>query len=183
MKGQDVEPLILMLRGVNVGGANRLPMAAFRAMLTGLGLARVQTYIQSGNAVFLGARAGLEVRVAEALRVLFGISVPVFLVSVAELAAVMAANPFAVEGEADGAKVHVIFLQGAVRFDPGLAVHATQGEQFHLTERAFYLHTPAGFGKSQMAEKLAKYLKAEMTGRNQRSAAAIMALAAILTGT
>ena len=171
-----------MLRGVNVGGGNRLPMAKFREMLTGLGLAGVQTYVHSGNAVFWGARQGLEVRVAERLRARFGISVPVFLLSLAEMAAVLAENPFAAVGEADGAKVHVIFLKGAVKFDAGLAVHATQGEQFHLTDGAFYLHTPQGFGKSVVAQKLAKFLRADLTARNQRSAAAILALAQGLEG-
>lgn len=172
-----------MLRGVNVSGANRLPMAEFRGMLEELGLARVQTYIQSGNAVFLGEPAGLEVRVAEALKVRFGISVPVFVLSLAEMSAVLAGNPFADAGAADGARVHIIFLQGAPRFDEGLAGHATQGEQFHLTEQAFYLHTPQGFGKSAVAEKLPRYLKGAVTARNQRSAEAILALAKGLTGT
>ena len=187
MKGADVEPLILMLRGVNVSGGNRLPMAEFRGMLEGLGLQGVQTYIQSGNAVFLGVREGLEARIAAELKERFGISVAVFLLGLDEMAGVLAANPFAAEGEADGAKVHVVFLKGAVRFDEGLGVHASQGERFQLTDRAFYLHTPEGFGKSAVAEKLARYLKGDMTARNQRSAAAILALAqgldAGLTGT
>ena len=177
-----LEPLILMLRGVNVGGGNRLPMAEFRAMLEGLGLGGVQTFIQSGNAVFQGERAGLEARISEALKDQFQISVPVFVLTVPEMAAVLALNPFAAEGAADGASVHVVFLKGAVRFAAGLAALATQGEQFHLTPHAFYLHTPQGFGKSGVAEKLAKYLKAEMTARNQRSATAILALAVGVTG-
>ncbi|MGV8984830.1 MAG: DUF1697 domain-containing protein [Cypionkella sp.] len=176
-----MEPLIVMLRGVNVSGANRLPMAAFRAMLEGMGLERVQTYIQSGNAVFLGDRDGLEARIAEELRAKFAISVPVFVLGVPEMAAVLAANPFAAEGTADGAKVHIAFLRGAVRLEDGLAAHATKGERFHLTPEAFYLHTPEGFGKSAVAEKLPRYLRAEMTARNQRSATAVLALAQGLT--
>lgn len=172
-----------MLRGVNVGGTGRLPLAGFRAMLEGLGLERVQTYIQSGNAVFLGRRDGLQARVAVGLEAEFGIRVPVFVLSLAEMAAVLAANPFAAEGEADGAAVHVIFCQGPVQFDPGLAALATRGERFHCTERAFYLHTPQGFGTSAVAAKLGRYLKAETTARNQRSALAILALAQKLTGT
>lgn len=182
-RGQDVEPLILMLRGVNVSGANRLPMAEFRAMLEGLGLLRVQTHIQSGNAVFLGLRDGLEARVAEGLKLRFGLSVPVFVLRLPEMAAVLAANPFLAEGAADGAKVHIVFLRGAVQMGEGLALHASKGERFHLTDRAFYLHTPEGFGASAVAEKLPRYLKAEMTARNQRSASAILALAQALTGT
>ena len=152
-------------------------------MLEGLGLQGVQTYIQSGNAVFLGVRERLEARVSEGLQARFGISVPMLLMGVAEMAAVVAANPFAAEGAADGTKVHVIFLKDAVKFEAGLLAHATQGERFHLTERAFYLHTPEGFGKSAVAAKLAQYLKGDMTARNQRSAAAILTLAQGLTAT
>jgi uncharacterized protein (DUF1697 family) len=171
-----------MLRGVNVSGANRLPMAEFRILLQGLGMQRAQTYIQSGNAVFLGLRDGLEARLAEALRARFGITVPVFVLGLAEMAAILAANPYAAEGDLDGAKVHIVFLKGPVRLEPGLAALATRGERFHLAERALYLHTPNGFGTSDLSARLQRYLKAEMTARNQRSAAAILALAQGLTG-
>ena len=102
-----------MLRGVNVGGAGRLPMAGFRAMLEGLGMTRVQTYIQSGNAVFLGLRQDLPARISAALEAEFGLRVPVFVLGLEDLAAVLAANPFAAEGEADGAVVHVVFAVAA----------------------------------------------------------------------
>ena len=177
-----MEPLILMLRGVNVSGANKLPMAGFRDMLAGLGFERVQTYIQSGTAVMLGELGGAETRVAEGLRAGFGLGVPVFVLTLEEMAAVLAANPFAAEGEADGARVHVIFLKGDVALKPGLEAHATKGERFHLGAGAFYLHTPEGFGTSSVAEKLPRFLKAEMTARNQRSATAIREMARELTG-
>lgn len=178
-----MEPLILMLRGVNVSGANRLPMAEFRAMLGGLGFQRVQSYIQSGNAVFLGERAGAEARISAALQAGFELEVPVFVLTLPEMAAVLAANPFAAEGEADGAKVHLVFLKGDADLKPGLEAFAVKGERFHLGAGAFYLHTPQGFGTSKLAERLPRFLKPEMTARNQRSAAAILALAQGLTGT
>ncbi len=181
-RGKDLEPLILMLRGVNVSGANKLPMASFREMLGGLGFERVQTYIQSGNAVMLGERGGAERRVAEGLRSCFGLEVPVFVLTLKEMAAVLAANPFVAEGEADGARVHVIFLKGDVALKPGLEEHATKGERFHLGAGAFYLHTPQRFGSSAVAERLPRFLKAGMTARNQRSATAILEMARGLTG-
>ena len=53
---------IALLRGINVGGNNKMPMADLRAMLEGLGFVNVQTYIQSGNAVFAGEGAAGELR-------------------------------------------------------------------------------------------------------------------------
>lgn len=176
MKGAWVEPVILMLRGVNVGGANRLPMAAFAGMLEGLGLSQVKTYIQSGNAVALADPRGLEARVAEALAAR-GIVTPVFVLGLAEMAAVLDGNPFAADGAADGAKVHILFLKPGTVLRPGLGDLATAGERFHLTAGALYLHTPQGFGKSALAGKLARYLKGDWTARNQRSAEAILVLA------
>lgn len=178
-----MEPLVLMLRGVNVSGANRLPMAEFAGMLAGLGFAQVQTYIQSGNAVFLGQRDGAEARIASALQAGFGLEVPVFVLTLDEMAAVLAANPFATEGAQDGAKVHIVFLRGTAALQPGLEAFASKGERFHLGARAFYLHTPQGFGTSRVAERLPRFLKGEMTARNQRSATAILQMARGLTGT
>ena len=62
---------VALLRGVNVGGAGRLPMVEFRATLVGLGLERVRTYIQSGNAVFDSylSPAGLEALIRDAVAV------------------------------------------------------------------------------------------------------------------
>ena len=174
---------VLFLRGVNVGGAKLLPMAEFRLMLADVGLQKVQTYLQSGNAVFVDpGEEGLEGRIAQAMQARFGFVAAQFLMPVAGLAQVLAGNPFQVAGQADGARVHVVFLRGAVRFDAdGLQKWAIAGERFHLSEAAFYLHTPDGFGRSKVAEKLGQYLKAEMTARNQRSCEAVLALALGLT--
>ena len=180
-RGSDVgEVRILLLRGVNVSGAHRLPMAAFRAMLGEIGLSRVATHIQSGNAVFHDpGLAGLEGRIDVALQARFGFSVALFVMGLEEYRAVMAANPFRVAGAADGAKVHVVFLAGpASGVDlAGLRDLARDSEEIALTDRALYLFTPGGYGRSMVAEKLSRYVKVPQTARNQRSAAAILALA------
>lgn len=65
---------VALLRGVNVSGAGKLPMAEFRAMLAGMGFGGVQSCIQSGNAVFrseLGARE-LEAMIRDAVAARFG---------------------------------------------------------------------------------------------------------------
>lgn len=62
----------------------------------------------------------------------------------------------------------------------GLRSHATAGEALTLTDRALYLHTPQGLGRSVLAAKLRRYIKVEQTARNQRSAEAILALATAL---
>jgi uncharacterized protein (DUF1697 family) len=171
---------ILLLRGVNVSGANRLPMVEFREMLSGFGLTDVDTHIQSGNAVFgdPGVKDLLS-RISEGMLDRFGIRPPLFLLDLAEYRAVLEANPFRKQGMADGAKVHIVFLAApAVGADlAALRAFASEGEEVALTDRALYLHTPAGFGKSALAEKLPRFIKVQQTARNQRSAEAILALA------
>ena len=70
---------VVLLRGVNVGGHHRVPMADLRSLLAGLGGEDVQTYVQSGNAVltWAGTTAALEAAVGTALTAALGFTVPV----------------------------------------------------------------------------------------------------------
>ncbi|MEO8243923.1 MAG: DUF1697 domain-containing protein [bacterium] len=174
---------ILLLRGVNVSGANRLPMSEFREMLAEFGLKNVDTHIQSGNAVFHDPGvAGLADKIGSAMLVRFGFKPALFIMDYADYRAILAANPYKAAGTVDGAKVHIMFLaEPASGVDlPGLRATATTGEEVTLTDKALYLHTPNGFGKSVLVEKLPRFIKVPMTGRNQRSAESILALAVAL---
>ena len=175
---------ILLLRGVNVAGANRLPMAEFREMLGEFGLSHVDTHVQSGNAVFHDPGvAGLEGKIGAAMLLRFGFKPALFIITLEDYRAILAANPYKAAGAVDGAKVHIVFLGApAAGADlAGLRAQASDGEQLTLTDRALYLHTPGGYGHSTLVEKLPRYIKAPQTARNQRSAEAILALATALT--
>ncbi|NBZ89849.1 DUF1697 domain-containing protein [Stagnihabitans tardus] len=176
--------LVLMLRGVNVGGV-KLPMAAFRNMLAGLGLEDVASHIQSGNAVFRAGLAAegagaaslarLEARIAEGLAAEFGLAVPLFLWRLADYEALLAACPFQAEGAADGASVHLVFHRAELA--PGLEAHATAGERVLAGAGVLYLHAPRGFGRSELVTRLPRYLKGDQTARNWRSCVAVRELA------
>ena len=171
---------ILLLRGVNVSGANRLPMAEFREMLAEFGLRNVDTHIQSGNAVFHDPGVdGLVDKIGAAMLLRFGFKPALFILDLADYKKILAANPYRAAGAADGAKVHIVFLATpATGMDlSGLRATATEGEQVVLTDAALYLHTPAGFGRSVLAEKLPRFLKVVHTARNQKSTDSILALA------
>jgi uncharacterized protein (DUF1697 family) len=168
---------IALLRGVNVAGTNRLPMAEFRAMLEGLGLGRVETYIQSGNAVFDSdlAAAALARVIREAISQRFGFSPEVFVLDEADMAKALTDHPFS---GAAAEKVHVFFLSTPpVALDEAfLASHAAEGDGWHLSANRFTLHTPAGIGRSKLADKLHKVLPGPMTARNLRTIAALQAM-------
>src|SRR4051812_12224506 len=105
---------IALLRAVNVGGYGKLSMADFCKLLEGLGFKNVQTYIQSGNAVFdaPGSAAKVGAAISAGLAKLMGAPVDVMLRTHDQLTSLIAANPFAAEAAADGARVHVGFLAG-----------------------------------------------------------------------
>ena len=170
---------VALLRGVNVSGAGKLPMTEFRALLAGMGLGRVETYIQSGNAVFDSdlPAAGLEVSIPAAIAGRFGFAPETFVRGAAEIAAALTGHPFA---GADPARVHVFFLKevpGALD-ETGLAALAAPGDGWHLSGRRFTLHTPAGIGRSRLADRLHRFLPGPMTARNLRTVAALEAICA-----
>ena len=171
---------IVLLRGVNVGGRNRLPMAALRELLAEVGFENVRTYIQSGNIVVDspdGDRDSVARSVRGAIEERFGFAPHTFALDVDAFDAAIAANPFS-GGEEDPKAVHFFFLAEP---DPsadldGLRELATQREEFVMAETVLYLHTPNGFGRSKLVERLHRFIDAEMTARNHRSVMAIRAL-------
>lgn len=168
--------LVALLRGINVGGGNRLPMRDLAALLEGLGLHDVRTYIQSGNVALRAdddeaasddGRRALAGRIRDAIRERHGFGPHVLLLDADELREVIADNPFA-EAEPAPATLHVFFLDAEPErpdLDTLDALRAN-GERFELRGRRFYLHTPAGLGTSKLALKVERALGVPATARN-----------------
>lgn len=169
---------VALLRGVNVSGAGKLPMAEFRAMLAGLGLTAVRTYIQSGNAVFESDRAAaeLEAAIRGAVAARFGFAPETFVLAEEDLAAALTDHPFA---GADPKFVHVCFLRETpVPDEAALRALALPGDAWHVGPRRFTLYTPGGYGTSKLAERLPRLLPAPLTARNLRTLAALRGMIA-----
>ena len=75
-----------LLRGINVGGHNKIPMADLRTLVATMGWSQVQTYIQSGNLVFTaaGAPAAIEDQLEQAIERHFALSIPVLVRAAAD---------------------------------------------------------------------------------------------------
>jgi len=167
---------VALLRGVNVGGKNILPMKEFRELLATLGCKDVTTYIQSGNAVFtyVGNSAQLPELIAIAVESGFGFRPSVMVLAENELSAVAAANPFSAE-VSEPKFLHIWFMQesagnaNTARLDE----IASAGERFLLTDSAFYLHAPNGIGRSKLASEVEKCLGVQVTARNCRTVSKI----------
>lgn len=144
-----------LLRGVNVGGARKLPMPKLRDSLSALGLGDVRTYLQSGNVVFTDAgRDAVELgrAIADRISADFGLDVDVLVLGGEELARVVGANPFAARPDADIRPLHVTFLSDSIdgaRFS-ALELPATDGEEAAVGERVVYLRLPHGYGRTKL---------------------------------
>lgn len=172
---------IALLRGINVGGNNKLPMRALTSLLEEMGLRNVKTYIQSGNVVFQSDRtdiAALEKEITAVIDKRHGFAPQLFILDVQALKAALAANPFP-EGEADHKSLHFFFLDGVPRNPNWAALEAMKGtnERFKLIDKVFYLHAPDGIGRSKLAENFAKGWKVAVTARNWRTVKTMLDMA------
>jgi uncharacterized protein (DUF1697 family) len=170
-----------LVRGINVGGKNRLAMADLRTLVESLGGEDVTTYVQSGNVVFRSAHPNAAA-VAKELRTALerdaGLSVTVAVRTGAQLERIVAANPYAGR-EDDPTKLHVAFFLEPPRAGglPDLEARAAPGESIVLAGGEAYLHLPAGMGRSELAAAVEKHL-GTATVRNWRTVLALAELAA-----
>jgi uncharacterized protein (DUF1697 family) len=165
---------IAWLRGVNVGGHRRLPMADLRAAIEAAGGKDVATYIQSGNAVFEGTVSAE--RIEEEIRRIASVDTRVVLRTASELAATVANDPFPA---ADRAHRHIFFCDrtplGADAMDPA----AWLPDRFARVGDDVHLWTPNGLGNSKLAGALTeRRLGASPTARNWRTVTTMLAMAA-----
>ena len=172
---------IALFRGINVGGKNALPMKQLVAILQALGAQSVQTYIQSGNAVFQSNDSDctrLATRLTSAIKQGLGFESQALVFGPETLAKAISDNPYT-EVQADAGSVHFGFLF-ATPPSPDLRKLdslRSRTERFHLAERVFYLHAPDGVGRSKLAASAERLLGVPMTDRNGRTVAKIMAMA------
>lgn len=157
---------VVLLRGINVGGHNKLPMKDLREILEALGYESVKTYIQSGNVVLASRTMPESAVIAAAIEERCGFAPRVFVISAGRFRAIADANPYATE-IIEPKHLHISFLSGPAAADDE-AMQACKGptERFTLTDDALYLHAPDGIGRSKFAAAAEKLLGVEATGRN-----------------
>jgi uncharacterized protein (DUF1697 family) len=175
--------IISMLRGVNVGGHNKIKMDALRALYESLKLQSPQTYVQSGNVIFFSPEKNLlrlSQRIQDGIHGKFGFRPEVVLRTSAELRNVIANNPFANRRGLDPSKLLIHFLAS----DPGQQARAaileidTRGEELHIHGNELYIYFNNGIGKTKLSWPLIdKTLKISSTGRNWNSVTKMLEIA------
>ena len=149
---------IALLRGINVGRANRLAMADLRRLVAGLGGTHVQTLLNSGNAVFDAPgtdAAALSAQIEAALEAHLHVTTPVIVLHAAELAAVIAENPL-LGLATDPTRLLASFRQGPLdpRPLPPLLQQDWSPEALAPGSRATYLWCPQGVIQSHLFQAL-----------------------------
>jgi uncharacterized protein (DUF1697 family) len=163
---------VALLRGINVGAARQIGMPRLAEVLTARGHANVRTHLRSGNVVLDSAltEAELVADLEEAIETEFGFAVPVVVRTGAELAAVIAGDPFA-DLATDPAKYLVTFLptppaRGKVAELPPVE----GGGEYLVRGRELYLWLPDGVANTPLASwKWDRLLGIAGTGRNWRT--------------
>lgn len=120
MAAKSTETYVALLRGINVGGKNKLPMKELAAMFIAAGCKDVKTYIQSGNVVFRAMPAAVKTlakKIAAAIEAEFGLKIPVVLFSLAEMQQAVKGNPYLKEMSPEDKALHVMFLEAAAVAD------------------------------------------------------------------
>lgn len=172
---------VALLRGINVGGKNIVPMADLAALFRDAGCSAVRTYIQSGNVVFTHAAPDdLAATLAARIEDRFGCRAPVVIRSAADLARAARDNPYLAEGVPED-QLHLMCLAGApdpaavAKLDPA----RSPDDRFIVSGRDVYLHLPHGAARTKLTNDwFDRALRTVSTARNWRTVQKLIELSA-----
>lgn len=161
---------VALIRGINVGGKNIIPMNKLSLILQAIGLTNVKPYIQSGNVIFnsaLDVTNDLSTLIATAIEESFGFSPRVFLLTADDIHKTLENNPFKQAFE-NPKSLLIFFLSRQPNIIDYNKLNAIklESETFHLGEKIAYLYCPQGQAASKLAVKLEKILGVDTTARN-----------------
>jgi uncharacterized protein (DUF1697 family) len=178
-----MEAIICMLRGVNVGGRNKIKMEELRVLLESMKLKSPQTYVQSGNVVFLFGEknlAGLTKKIQDGIEKKFGFRPDVVLRTADDVRKVVAKNPFAKRKDVEAAKLLVCFLSA----EPGktarenLQKFDARGEELHFHGNELFIYFKNGIGQTKLSwAGVDKAIGCSSTGRNWNTVTKLLEMA------
>jgi len=171
---------VVLLRGINLGSHNKVPMPALRTLLEGLGYEDVTTYIQSGNVILSTKESAAKVSSAvhDAIAGDFGFDVAVVVRTTSQLKKVLDANPFLKKAKQPNA-LHVVFLATKPKADKVKALTSADwgDDEVAVKGTEAYLHLPNGYGRAKLNNMVVeKQLGVAGTARNWRTTAKLLEL-------
>ena len=158
-----MQKYVVLLRGINVGGKNLLPMKELKSLLEASGFQDVQTYIQSGNIVLL-SKADPSLKISQLVEAEFGFAPAIMALSELEFLNAVSSNPYR---DQQAKTVHIYFCEREPVLDSAkLQLLVASSEEYELHSRVFYLYAPAGIGRSKLIASIEECLGTTATGRN-----------------
>ena len=156
------------LRGINVGGKNKINMEALRETFGALGFENVKTYINSGNVVFETRKTDdvkLAAKIESAIEKEFALNIKVMTRTIDEIEEIIRNNPF--DGQFENDKdLHVLFLNEELSEEKRklLLANNSENEQFAVRNREIFCHLKNGFPESLLGKDyIGKKLKVSAT--------------------
>jgi uncharacterized protein (DUF1697 family) len=166
---------IALLRGINVGGHNKIKMDVLRQCCSELGWKNVKTYIQSGNVIFQSAEKDtnlLAESLAFKLREHLEKTISILVVSLPELQEMYENNPFIIDRHLSTDKLHLVILKDAPTAEQinQIPVDLYKPDEFILRGKALYLYLPNGVADSKLANtSFEKKFNTQATARNWKT--------------
>jgi len=175
-----MQQYIALLRGINVGGHQKIPMATLRQLLGGLGYKDVKSYIQSGNIIFQSDKKQTEIQIADIISTgileEFGFEVPVLVKTAEDFKEAEKANPFSTEPIET---LHLTFLSEIPKLeDIAILEHSSFApDRFIIQEATAYLNIPGKYHKTKISNAFfEKKLNVTATTRNYKTILKIISL-------
>ncbi len=162
-KGKFMNTYIILLRGVNVGGKNLLPMKELKSLLENADFDNVRTYIQSGNIILKSAKNPEKI-IGELIQPNFGFTPEIIALSESRFHTSVSNNPYT---KYEGKFVHFYFCKRKPTINSAkIKISISETERYQLIGNTFYLHAPDGIARSKLVSGIEEYLGVPVTGRN-----------------
>lgn len=168
-----MQTIISILRGINLGSHNKIPMPELKALYEKAGFKNVITYIQSGNVVFSADKEKIEEipgKIQEFIFKKYKFQVPVIVRTVDEMQELIKANPM-VKGK-DIEKLHVTFLSDHPQKEhlEKIKTYSYPPDEYTIIGKEIYVFCPNGYGNTKLSNNFFESkLKVTATTRNWRT--------------
>lgn len=166
---------IAFLRGINVGGQKKVPMAELREVLSETGLKSIQTYIQSGNIVLESenhSKKDLQESIEKVIDDHFGFHVPVLVKSVIDIKHILENNPFNNKEDLESNRIYFVLLFQKPS-DEKIILFKEEHypkEKWQIVGDCLYLCCENGYGKAKLNNNVVeRKLKVDATTRNHKT--------------
>lgn len=171
---------VALLRGINVSGKNKLPMAELRAATESAGFDNVRTYVQSGNLIVdaPGTAKTVASRIHDLIEAEFGFDIPVIVRTAKQWSTIAESNPYTERGTEPG-QWYVAFVDRRTRADDAKSLDTIKlgDDTYVLSGTEIYLDLVSGAGRTKLTNNsIEARLKTSVTTRNWRTVGKILEL-------